>query len=195
MAEKVGYARVSTIDQKPDLQINALEKSGCKRIFVDHASGTREDRPQFNECLKYLRSGDTLVAWKLDRLGRNSKHLIELMEILDQRQIGFVSLTESFDTSSPLGKAVFTFMCAIAQMERDILVERTKAGLAAARKKGKRPGPKNTLSLSQIDQIKTLIKNPDISLGDIADQYKVHRTTIYRALKATEIESCHSQLM
>ena len=183
MAEYVGYVRVSTQDQKPDLQIEALKKAGCTKFFTDYASGTRENRPNFIACLDYLRSQDTLVVWKLDRLGRNAKHLIELMEELNKRNINFKSLTEAFDTASPMGNAVFTFMCAIAQMERDILVERTKAGLEIARKQGRRPGPKNVLNGSQIDQIKTLIAEPTISLQDIADQYGVHRTTIYRALK------------
>lgn len=183
MSHLIGYARVSTIDQNPQLQIAALEEAGCRRIFTDYASGTRETRPQLTECMKFLRSGDTLLVWRLDRLGRNTSHLINSIEKLNAQGIYFRSITESFDTASPLGKTIFTFLCAMAQMERDVLIERTKAGMAVARSRGRRPGPKHTLDQQAIEQIKVLVADPRLPLKDIARQYRVNRATLYRALQ------------
>lgn len=183
MTSIIGYARVSTMDQNPELQRQALEAAGCKRIFTDHSSGMREDRPQLRACLEYLREGDTLVVWKLDRLGRSTLHLIGMLKELQGRGVIFKSLTESFDASTPMGMAVFTFLSAIAQMERDVLIERTNAGLKVARANGKQPGPKKTLTKTQVQHIRILMNDPNTTLADISEQYGVHRTTIYRALK------------
>lgn len=179
----IGYARVSTRDQNPDFQIKALQDAGCHRVFTDFASGTRQERPEFTACLDYLRKGDILIVWKLDRLGRNASHLIGLVENLAAREILFRSLTEALDTSTPTGKATFTILCAIAQMERDVLIERTRAGIELARAQGRRAGPKEILSRSALQQIRRLKSDPTISLKQIAAQYKVNRSTIYRALK------------
>lgn len=194
MGDKIGYARVSTVDQNLQLQEKALKESGCTRIFTDKATGTREERPNFKRCLEYLRKEDTLVVWKLDRLGRNAKHLISLMEELEKREIHFQSLTESFDTKTPMGKAVFTFMCAIAQMERDVIAERTKAGILVAKAKGHRPGPKYSLNDAAIEQIKILMVDPKIRVKDIADQYGVFRSTLYRSIKRYDEKMLRKQI-
>jgi DNA invertase Pin-like site-specific DNA recombinase len=183
MSSIIGYARVSTMDQNPELQLQALQGAGCARIFTDHASGMKEDRPQLKACMEYLREGDTLVVWKLDRLGRSTLHLIGMLKEFQNRGVTFKSLTESFDASTPMGMAVFTFLSAIAQMERDVLIERTKAGLKVARANGKQPGPKKTLTRTQVQHIRILLNDPNTTLADISEQYGVHRTTIYRALK------------
>jgi DNA invertase Pin-like site-specific DNA recombinase len=171
------------MDQNPELQLKALQAAGCTKIFTDQASGMREERPQLRACMDYLREGDTLVVWKLDRLGRSTLHLIGMLKELHGRGVTFKSLTESFDASTPMGMAVFTFLSAIAQMERDVLIERTNAGLKVARANGKRPGPKKTLSKTQLQHIRILLNDPNTTLADISEQYGVHRTTIYRAFK------------
>src|ERR1019366_2539359 len=140
----VGYARVSTSDQDLALQLDALKKTGCKRIFTDHASGARTDRPGLKEALSYVRDGDVLVVWKFDRLGRSLPHLIETVTDLNARRIGLRSLTENIDTTTPGGRLIFHVFGALAAFERDLVKERTMAGLAAAaargRQGGRRPG-------------------------------------------------------
>jgi DNA invertase Pin-like site-specific DNA recombinase len=131
---------VSTIDQNPQLQLDALAAAGCKRVFKDVSSGARESRPQLDRALDHLRPGDTLVVWKLDRLGRTMRQLIDLSRHLEEREIAFRSLTEAIDTSSAGGRVYFHIMGALAEFERDRLVERTKAGLAAARARGRNGG-------------------------------------------------------
>jgi DNA invertase Pin-like site-specific DNA recombinase len=192
MTTIIGYARVSTMDQNPALQISALQAAGCTRIFTDHASGMREDRKEFLACMDYLRSGDTLVIWKLDRLSRSSRHLMELLDDFSKREVTFRSLTESFDTTTPMGKAIFGFLGLMAQMERDLTIERTRAGLALARANGRKPGPKKSLSRIQLQHIRVLMKDPSITIGDICTQYNIHRTTLYRALKSEQIDQANS---
>ena len=136
----VGYARVSTQDQTLNLQKDALEKIGCTRIFKDTASGAKADRQGLNEVLKFLREGDTLVVWRLDRLGRSLKHLIETITQLEERKIGFKSLTESIDTITSGGKLIHYVFGALAEFERNLIQERTKAGLVAARSRGRLGG-------------------------------------------------------
>src|SRR5437868_15191816 len=142
----IGYARVSTTDQTLDLQKDALEKIGCSKIFTDTASGAKAERKGLEEALDYVREGDTLVVWRLDRLGRSLKHLIETITTLNNRNIGFKSITENIDTTTSGGKLIFHIFGALAEFERDIIRERTKAGLAAARARGRtggRPKAKN----------------------------------------------------
>jgi len=138
---QIGYARVSRADQDPQLQIDALQRAGCARIFVDHMTGSHMDRPQLTAALEYLRRGDTLVLWKMDRAGRNTRGVLELVEDLTRRGIGLRSITEEIDTSGPMGKAILTVMLAFGTLERDVLIERTRAGLDAARAQGRVGGP------------------------------------------------------
>src|SRR5512132_1089388 len=137
----IGYARVSTSDQTLDLQKDALQKAGCGRIFTDTASGAKAERQGLDEALSYVRPGDTLVVWRLDRLGRSLPHLIETITALDNRKIGFKSITEAIDTTTSGGKLVFHIFGALAEFERDIIKERTQAGLNAARARGRKGGP------------------------------------------------------
>ncbi len=137
---KIGYARVSTLEQNAELQLKELKPAGCKKVFKDQVSGVKADRPGLKAALEFVRPGDSQVVWKLDRLGRNLKHLIEVVEDLEQKGIGFISLTEGFDTSTNGGKMVFQIFGALAQFERNLIRERTMAGLAAARARGKSDG-------------------------------------------------------
>lgn len=149
----IGYVRVSTNDQNTDLQRNALNCAGCERIFEDKISGTKSDRPGLKKLLRTLSAGDTLVVWKLDRLGRSMRHLVTLIEELRQRGVNFRSLTDSIDTSTPMGRFFFHVMGALAEMERELIVERTRAGLAAARAKGRVGGRRPKLTTEQWAQI------------------------------------------
>jgi DNA invertase Pin-like site-specific DNA recombinase len=137
----VGYARCSTQEQNLDLQHRALEQAGVQRVFSDRGvSGSVTERPQLNACLDHLREGDVLTVWKLDRLGRNTRHVLEVVEQLRSRKIGFRSLTEGLDTTGPMGTALLTIMAAFAQLERDTIIERTRAGLEAAKTNGRHGG-------------------------------------------------------
>lgn len=178
----IGYARVSTRDQNLDLQNDALRAAGCERIFSDRASGVREDRPGLTEALQYARTGDVLVVWKLDRLGRSTKHLIGFVEDLRRRGVEFRSLTDGIDTSTPMGRFFFHVMGALSQMEREITQERTRAGLAAARARGKKGGRPRKIKSDQLDMVRTLMTDPRFSMDQIAAQLNVDRSTIYREL-------------
>ncbi|ECE9609563.1 recombinase family protein [Salmonella enterica subsp. enterica serovar Enteritidis] len=156
---KIGYIRVSTNDQNTDLQRNALNCAGCEQIFDDKMSGTKANRPGLKRALKTLQTGDTLVVWKLDRLGRSVKNLVTLISELHERKIHFQSLTDSIDTSTPMGRFFFHVMSALAEMERELIVERTNAGLAAARAQGRIGGRRPALQPDQIDQINRLVKS------------------------------------
>lgn len=146
----VGYARVSTLDQNLALQIAALKKAGCKKIYEDQVSGLRTIRPGLQTALEVLRAGDTLVVWKLDRLGRSVKGLVDLVSELETRKVHFRSLTDSIDTSTPAGRFFFHVMASLAQMERELLAERTRAGLAAAKSIGRTGGRKRSMTDSKI---------------------------------------------
>src|SRR5919106_2295855 len=146
----IGYARVSTQDQTLNLQKDALKKIGCSKIFTDTASGTKEERKGLEDALNYVREGDTLVVWRLDRLGRSLKHLIETITELNNRKIGFKSIQENIDTTTSGGKLVFHIFGALAEFEREIIRERTKAGLTAARSRGKVGGRPKVLSLKEV---------------------------------------------
>lgn len=137
---KLGYARVSTLEQNLDLQLDALKKEGCKKVFTDKVSGVRSHKPNFEKLIEYARPGDTIIVWKLDRLGRSTVKLIELMEELKQKQIHLKSLSESIDTGTATGNLFFQFMCVLAEHERNIIRERTRAGLDAARARGRSGG-------------------------------------------------------
>jgi DNA invertase Pin-like site-specific DNA recombinase len=185
---KVGYARVSTRDQSPALQLDALKAAGCKRVFTEKASGTITNRPQLIAALDYMRSGDALVVWKLDRLARSTKQLIDTITQLRDRNIQLVSLTEQIDTTTAMGELVFHLFAAIAQFERSLIQERTLAGLAAARRMGRVGGAKPKLSAKDIQMIKSLANDPAISQQEIAARFKVSRWTIIRALQSNQSE-------
>jgi DNA invertase Pin-like site-specific DNA recombinase len=182
----IAYARVSTAEQNLELQLDALAKAGCDRIFRDYASGTKMARPGLDDALSHLREGDVLVIWKLDRLGRTIRGLIELVGELRERGIGFRSLTEGFDTSTPGGRLIFHVFAALAEMERDLIRERTQAGLAAARARGRNGGRKPKLNVKKLTHARELLANRDISVGEVAATLGVDRSTLYRALARKE---------
>ncbi|MZQ57154.1 recombinase family protein [Escherichia coli] len=186
----IGYVRVSTNEQNTDLQRNALVCAGCEQIFEDKLSGTRTDRPGLKRALKRLQKGDTLVVWKLDRLGRSMKHLISLVGELRERGINFRSLTDSIDTSSPMGRFFFHIMGALAEMERELIMERTMAGLAAARNKGRIGGRPPKLTKAEWEQAGRLLAQ-GIPRKQVALIYDVALSTLYKKhpAKRTHIEN------
>lgn len=175
---KIGYARVSTDDQNLDLQRDALLAAGCRVIEEETISGSRTTRPVLDALLSRLNKGDVLVVWRLDRLGRSLPHLIEVVQALGDRGIGFVSLGENIDTKSAGGRLVFHIMGALAEFERSLIIERTKAGLAAAKRKGKRLGRRPSLSKPQIEHARKLIAGGE-STSDVASTLNVARSTLY----------------
>jgi DNA invertase Pin-like site-specific DNA recombinase len=179
----VGYARVSTWDQTTQPQLDALSGAGAERIFQETASGARSDRPELARALDYLRPGDTLVVWRLDRLGRSLKHLIDTVGVLEERGVGFRSLHESVDTTTSTGKLVFHIFAALAEFERDLIVDRTKAGLAAARERGSKPGRKPALNLDQIAIVRRMHAEGQHTVAQIAGVVGVSRATVYRSLQ------------
>jgi DNA invertase Pin-like site-specific DNA recombinase len=178
----VGYTRVSTLDQNPALQITALKGAGCERIFTEKASGAQRDRPELKAALDYIRAGDTLVVWKLDRLARSMRQLIETVEDLHARGIELRSLTESIDTATPGGRLIFHIFGALAEFERAVIRERTSAGLAAARERGKKGGRPRTLGPKDLAAAKALLADPAIRVEDVAARLKVSPATLYRHL-------------
>lgn len=178
----VGYARVSTQDQNADLQEDALSGAGCEKVFTDKASGAQADRPQLEAALSYLREGDVLVVWRLDRLGRSLKHLITVVSDLEDRDVGFRSLTESIDTTTSAGKLIFHVFAALAEFERDLIRERTKSGLEAARARGRKGGRKPSLSPKKIEVARKMYADGDSTVAEIARVLGVSRATIYRHL-------------
>lgn len=178
----VGYARVSTPDQKLTLQKDALRKVGCKRVFTDVASGAQASRDGLDKVLAFLRERDTLVVWKLDRLGRSLKHLIEIVTALQKQKIGFRSLQENIDTTTSGGKLVFHVFGALAEFERDLIQERTRAGLIAARARGRKGGRRRAMDDKKVAMAVSLLKNPETSVADVCKTLKVSRATLYRYL-------------
>jgi len=184
--QRVGYARVSTAEQSLDLQLDALEKSGCDRIFQDVMSGGKDVRPGLTDCLSYLREGDTLVVYKLDRLGRSIRHLVTTVDDLSRRGVKFESLQERID-DSPTGRLLLGMFSTIAEFERNLIRERTIAGLASARARGRRGGRPKALTKAKIEIGKTLAQNRSLSVADICEQLKISKATYYRHInpKAT----------
>lgn len=181
---RIGYARVSTDDQILDLQLDALTAHGVEIIYREQASGKSTARPELENCLKALRDGDTLVVWRLDRLGRNLADLVQTVNALEARGVGFTSLTESIDTHSPTGKLVFHLFASLAEFERNLIRERTLAGLKAARARGRNGGRPKKLTEKEIAMVRALMANRENSVGDIAKQFGVDRSTVYRVGKA-----------
>ena len=180
MNQRIGYARVSTDDQHLDLQRDALQQAGCSVIYEDAASGKSAARPELEQCRKALRAGDTLVVWRLDRLGRSLHDLVQIVAELEQRGVHFESLTEKIETGSASGKLQFHVFAALAEFERGLIRERTQAGLAAARARGRAGGRKPKLDDKQVREIRRLMTDPTIPVSQIAKSYKVSRTTIYK---------------
>ena len=178
----IGYARVSTQDQSTDLQLDALTKAGCARVFSESASGAQRDRPELARALDSMRPGDTLVVWKLDRLARSLKQLIETVEALEGKGIGFRSLAESIDTTTPNGKVTFHIFSTLAGFERSMVRERTRAGLDAARTRGRVGGRPRSLTDKDLEMAKTLLANPDITVEQVASRLSVAPATLYRYL-------------
>lgn len=180
MAE-IGYARVSTADQDPALQLDALAKAGCERVFQDKASGGKADRPGLTAALAFVREGDILMVWKLDRLGRSLPHLIETVNALETRGVGFRSLTEAIDTTTSGGRLIFHIFGALGQFERDLIRERTRAGLDAASARGRRGGRKPVVTEEKLRRARTLITQ-GLTVREAAARIKVGKTALYAAL-------------
>ena len=178
----IGYARVSTLDQTLALQQDALTAAGCEHIYTDTVSGSVTNRPGLTQALSHLRPGDTLVVWRLDRLGRSLPHLIETVRQLQERGVGFRSLQEQIDTTTSGGKLVFHVFGALAEFERDLIRERTHAGLAAARKRGRLFGRPKALTAQQVRQLQSLAKDERNTVVEICQTLGISRATYYRYL-------------
>lgn len=181
---KIGYARVSTSDQHLDLQLNALNAAGCELIFKDHGiSGIKVKRPGLSQAIRRLKRGDTLIVWRLDRLGRSLIHLVNTITKLRRRGVEFLSLSESINTANSAGSLIFHIFAALAEFERGLISERSAAGIAAARAKGQRLGRRPSLGPELLAEIKRAYSDDRRSLADIADHYHVHPRTVSRYLQ------------
>ena len=181
----IGYARVSTQEQTLNLQKDALQQAGCNKIFTDTASGVKAERKGLDEALRYVRNGDTLVVWRLDRLGRSLPHLITTMTDLEERGIGFKSLTENIDTTTSGGKLIFHIFGALAEFERNLIRERTQAGLTAARARGKKGGRPKALTAKQVGIAHDLYEKRH-PIPEICRTLKISKATLYRYIKTGE---------
>lgn len=185
MGKRIGYARVSTDDQKLDLQKDALARAGCIDVYEEKVSGKSvADRPVLEYCRRALNAGDTLVVWRLDRLGRSLPDLVRIVTDLEQKGIAFESLTEKIETGSASGKLIFHVFAALAEFERNIIRERTQAGLAAARARGRTGGRKPALNDKQVREIKLLLSDSAAVVSDVAARYGVSRATVYKYVGA-----------
>ncbi len=176
----IGYARVSTQDQNPELQLDALNKAGCEKVFIEKASGAQRDRPELKAALEYIRAGDILVVWRLDRLARSIKQLIETVEGLEKQDIGFYSLTETIDTTTSGGRLIFHIFAGLAEFERSIIRERTKAGLESAKVRGRLGGRPPAMTEKDIVAAKAMLSDPNITVEQVAQQLGVAPSTLYR---------------
>lgn len=179
---RIGYARVSTQDQKPELQLDALSAADCEQVFQEKVSGRVRERPELEACLRTLRKGDTLVVWRLDRLGRSLKDLVEIIHGLEARGIAFRSLTESIDTSSAGGRLVFHVFGALAEFEHNLIRDRTVAGLAAARARGRLGGRRPKLSKADVRKAAAMLKDPMMTKTEVAAHFGISRVTLNAAL-------------
>jgi DNA invertase Pin-like site-specific DNA recombinase len=183
----IGYARVSTVDQNLDLQRDALKRAGCAQLYEDKASGrAKTGRPELAAVLRSLRAGDTLVVWRLDRLGRSLADLVQIINELAEKGIGFKSLTEQIDTTSAQGRLFLGVFGAMAQYMRDVIHENTVAGLKAARARGRIGGRPAALDEKAIKEVRALLADPEISVASVAERYQVSRATLYNTLKRAE---------
>jgi DNA invertase Pin-like site-specific DNA recombinase len=184
---KIGYVRVSKQEQHEALQIDALKEAGCEKWFVDKITGSKAERKGLDEALAYVRPGDTLVVWKLDRAGRSLTHLIDLLGSLNERRIGFLSLTEQIDTTTPGGKLIFHLMGALAEFERDLIRERTNAGLAAAKARGRKGGrPRKLKTNGKVALARQMFTDQSHSIPEICTTLGISRATLYRYVKEAE---------
>lgn len=178
----IGYARVSTQDQSLDLQTDALSSAGCEQVFCEKITGKQRERPELQNCLRTLRKGDVLVVWKLDRLARSLKDLVELISVLDKKQVGFRSITEAIDTTTAGGKLVFHIFGALAEFEHNLIRERTLAGLAAARARGRKGGRPHAMSSGDIKKAAAMLLSPSITKTEVAKHFGVSRMTLNKSL-------------
>ena len=188
---KIGYARVSTREQNPSLQIDALKQAGCERIFQDVASGAKSSRPELDKLLAEARTGDTIIIWKLDRLGRSLRHLVELVETLSAQKIGLKSLNDPVDTTHAQGRLIFNLFASLAEFERDLIRERTNAGLSAARARGRVGGrPKGLDAQAEATAMaaETLYREGRLSVNAIADKLHISKSTLYSYLRHRGVE-------
>ncbi len=188
---KIGYARVSTKDQQLDLQLDALKKEGCQKIYQDTMSGTTSNRPELQEMMTQLREGDVIVVWKLDRLGRSLKHLVELVNYIIEKKAGLKSLHDPIDTTTAQGRLVFNMFASLAEFERDLIKERTMAGLSAARARGRLGGkPKGLSQKAQATACaaETLYKERKLTTEQILEQLNISRATLYNYLRYRQVK-------
>lgn len=185
---KIGYARVSTLEQNLSLQIDALQQAGCERIFQDQVSGSKSARPGLDEVLSHLRSGDTLIVWRLDRLGRSLSHLIELVNELEEKGVGFQSLQETIDTTTSGGKLIFHMFGALAEFERNLIRERTQAGLKAARARGRVGGRPKSLDKKKQQWLYRLYDEKKHSIQEICELLGISKSTLYTYLRRREVD-------
>jgi DNA invertase Pin-like site-specific DNA recombinase len=183
----IGYARVSTGDQSADLQKDALQQAGCERIFTDTMSGWSSERPGLGKALDHARKGDTIVVWKLDRFGRSLRHLVNTVASMESRGVGFKSITESIDTTTSGGRLVCHIFAALAEFEREIIRERTKAALAAARARGRTGGRPTVMPPNRIEQAKKLLRTPGITIKEVCEMVGIGRSTLYRHVDVKNI--------
>ncbi len=179
----IGYARVSTTEQDTALQLDALNQAGCERIYQESFSGASKERPELLKCLDTLRPGDTLIAWRLDRLGRSLKDLVAIISDLEEKDVGFRSLTEAIDTTTAGGKLVFHIFAALAEFERSLIQERTKAGMQAARSRGRNGGRPIKLTGDDMKKARAMLLDPNMTKTEVAKHFKVTRATLNKALK------------
>lgn len=180
---RVGYARTSTAEQSPEMQVEALRAAGCERIFVEQVSGASKERPVLEQALEFLRGGDTLVVWKLDRLGRSLRHLIELVDGLGRRGVELRSLQDNIDTATPGGRFLFHVFGAVAEFERDLIRERVLAGMRSARARGRKGGRPRVVDDRKLAAILDLRRAGTLSDGEICRQLGISETTLYRRLR------------
>ncbi|MET3115617.1 DNA invertase Pin-like site-specific DNA recombinase [Pedobacter sp. CG_S7] len=188
---KIGYARVSTTDQNLDMQLNELEKAGCEKIYREKLSGKNKERPELQNLLADLRNGDQVVVWKLDRIGRSIKDLIEIVDTFKNKGVDFISLHNQIDTSTSTGRFTFNIFAALAEFEREMIVERTKAGLQAAKIRGIKSGRKPGLSAENIKKAQRahkLLNQNNMSMQEISEFLKVGKSTLYRYVKYIEVQ-------
>jgi len=190
---KLGYARISKDDQSLNLQIDALKAAGCEQIFKDTVSGMKEERPGLTEVFKYLREGDVLVVWRLDRLGRSITHLIEIVQKIEKRKASFLSLQENIDTTTNMGMLMFHFIGALAQFERNLIVERSAAGLASARARGKFGGRRYMLNTSQVRRLKEIYDDKKVSIKELCNMFDISKASIYKYL-SLEKKGIHGEI-
>lgn len=179
----IGYARVSTSEQDTSLQLDALEKAGCERVYQEAFTGSSRERPELIRCLDAARKGDTLTVWRLDRLGRSLKDLVAIITELEERGVGFRSVTEAIDTTTAGGKLVFHIFAALAEFERTLIQERTKAGLAAARARGRKGGRRPVMTASDVKKAAAMLSDPMMTKVEVAEHFRVSRTTLNASLK------------